>query len=59
MFAIHVTGILNHVPAAAAWVVQEGGGAMATDASVMVGSGSRGSSAPRLVVAAPSVPCSM
>src|SRR5512135_2691494 len=31
MFALHVAGILNHVPAAATWIVQEGGGAMATD----------------------------
>jgi len=31
MFAIHVGAVLNHVPAAATWIVQEGGGAMATD----------------------------
>jgi len=31
MFALHVGAVLHHVPAAAAWIVQEGGGAMATD----------------------------
>src|SRR5260221_8762739 len=32
MFATHVAGsILSHVPTLATWVVQEGGGAMATD----------------------------
>ena len=31
MLALHVGAVLSHVTAAAAWVVQEGGGAMATD----------------------------
>src|SRR6476646_1028140 len=31
MFALHVGAVLHHVPAAATWIVQEGGGAMATD----------------------------
>src|SRR5919204_4213335 len=31
MLAIHVGAVLSHVHVAAAWVVQEGGGAMATD----------------------------
>ena len=31
MLATHVATMLHHVPAAAAWIVQEGGGAMATD----------------------------
>src|SRR6476659_6334248 len=31
MFALHVGAVLSHVPAAATWIVQEGGGAMATD----------------------------
>ena len=31
MFAIHVGVILSHIPAAATWVVQEGGGTLATD----------------------------
>src|SRR5215471_10729221 len=31
MFATHVASMLHHIPAAAAWIVQEGGGAMATD----------------------------
>ncbi len=31
MLAAHAGAILNHVSVAATWVVQEGGGAMATD----------------------------
>ena len=31
MLAIHLGAVLSHVHVAAAWVVQEGGGAMATD----------------------------
>ncbi len=31
MFALHVGAVLSHVPAAATWIVQEGGGTMATD----------------------------
>ena len=31
MLAIHVGAVLSHATAAAAWIVQEGGGAMATD----------------------------
>ena len=31
MFALHVASLANHAHLAAAWLVQEGGGAMATD----------------------------